>query len=142
MKTELVVSKTIRKISKWTVFLLRLEATVVILASIIKSFPTLIKYFKHQDVNDELEMKQGILTSLEVSLVLIILSETIQLSFLGDRDMMGIFWILGILITHFAVNHMAKNGREEIRKEIMKYKKDIKRDVNELRSDYPEVEEH
>ena len=141
MKTDLAMNRTILKISKWTVFLLRLEATVVILASVIKSFPVLMRYFKYQDINDELEMKQGILTSLEVSLVLVILSETVQLSFLGEKDVMGIFWILGILITHFAVNHMAKKGRDEIRKEITKFKEDIKKDLNEL-GDFHQGEEN
>jgi hypothetical protein len=65
-------------------------------------------------------MKQGILTSLEVSLVLVILSEIIEVSFLGDRDLLGIVWIIGVLFTHFAVSHMTRRGRREIRAQLKK----------------------
>ena len=126
--TQFKLDQTVKKLSMWAIFFLRMEATVIILAWMIKTLPDLYKYFRYQNINDELKLKQGILASLEISLVLVILAEVIQLSFLGDRDLMGIIWILGILITHFAVNHMAKNGRKEIREEILKDKKSVQRE--------------
>lgn len=115
--------KIVKRLSTWTIFFLRMEASVIVLAWIIKTLPDLVNYFRYQNIDDELRLKQGILASLEISLVLVILAEVIQLSFVGERDLMGIVWVLGILVTHFAVNHMARNGRKEIREEILKEKK-------------------